>query len=191
MTRRMFGAALGAGRRGNPGVFLHWWLSGSAALCALPAAAADIPRPARAKVFPAPNGATIDTSKHKGKAVVIEFLLTTCPHCQKVAATLQRMQDEFGARGFQAFGVAINTEDPAVIEAFRQRFGVKFPVGWSKREDAHAYLQHPAMLRMNMPQVVFIDRRGMIQAQYAGDNAFFDDASQSGNFRKKIPDLMK
>ncbi len=170
MTRRMFGAALGA---------------------AVPAGAADIPRPVRAKVFPAPGGATIDTSKHKGKAVVIEFLLTTCPHCQKTAAILQRMQDEFGARGFQAFGLAINTEDPAVIEAFRQRFGVKFPVGWSKREDAHAYLQHPVMLAMKMPQLVFIDRRGVIQAQYAGDNAFFDDASQAANFRKKILELMK
>lgn len=170
MTRRSFGAALGG---------------------VLPLVAADIPRPARAAVFPAPNGASIDTSKYKGKAVVIEFLLTYCAHCQKISGTLQRMQDEFGPRGFQAFGVAINTEDPAVIEAFRQKFGVKFPVGWSKREDAHAYLQHPVMLMMKMPQVVFIDRRGVIQAQYAGDSTFFDDAAQVVNFRKKILELMK
>lgn len=162
-----------------------------AALAAFSLIAADIPRPAPKTVFPAPNGATIDASKYAGKVVALEFLLTTCPHCQKTAAILQRMQEEYGARGFQALGVATNTEVPAVVEDFRRQFGIKFPVGFTPREAAHAYLQHPVMQTMYMPQLVFIDKKGTIRAQYPGGHNFYDDMRQVQNMRDQIEALLK
>lgn len=166
-------------------------LLSAAALAAFTLMAADVPRPAAKTVFPAPNGATIDTSKFAGKVIALEFLLTTCPHCQKTAAILQRMMDEYGTRGFQALGVATNTESPIVVEEFRKQFGVKFPVGWGQRDVVHAYLQHPVMQTMYMPQLVFIDKKGTIRAYYPGGNNFFDDMRQVQNMRNQIEALLK
>jgi thiol-disulfide isomerase/thioredoxin len=160
-------------------------------LVALFLSAADLPRPAPNTVFPAPNGGSIDISKFKGKVIAIEFLLTTCPHCQKTAGIMQRMQDEYGANGFQAFGVATDTATASVVEDFRRRFGVKFPVGWGQREVVHGYLQHPVMRTMYMPQLVFVDRKGAIRAQYPGGDGFFDDMRQVQNFRSQIEMLLK
>lgn len=162
-----------------------------AALAAISSIAADIPRPAPKTVFPAANGVSIDTSKYAGKVVAVEFLLTTCPHCQKTSTILQRMMDEYGTRGFQALGVATNTEVPTVVEDFRRQFGLKFPVGWGQRDTVHAYLQHPVMQTMYMPQLIFIDRKGVIRAYYPGGHNFFDDARQVQNMRDQIEALLK
>lgn len=166
-------------------------LLSAAVLAAFSLIAADVPRPAAKTVFPAPNGGSIDTSKYAGKVIALEFLLTTCPHCQKTATILQRMMDEYGARGFQALGVATNTDQPMVVEEFRSRFGVKFPVGWGARDTVHAYLQHPVMQTMYMPQLVFIDKKGVIRAYYPGGSNFFDDMRQVQNMRDQIEALLK
>jgi len=42
-----------------------------------------------------------------------------------------------------------------------------------------------------MPQVVVIDRKGTIRAQYAGDDKFFERADQEKNFRDLIEPLLK
>ena len=161
-----------------------------AAVAASALVGAEVPRPAPKTVFPAPLGGTIDTAKFKGKVVAVEFLLTTCPHCQKTARILQSMRDELGPKGFEVVGVATNTGDPTVVEAFRRQFGVKFPVGWGDRDVVHAYLQHPVMLTMYMPQLVFIDRTGTIRSQYPGGHAFFEEATQVRNIRTEIEKLL-
>jgi hypothetical protein len=53
------------------------------------------------------------------------------------------------------------------------------------------YLQHPVMFRLLMPQVVVIDRKGIIRTQLAGDDKFFDKAEQEKNFREVLEPLLK
>jgi hypothetical protein len=53
------------------------------------------------------------------------------------------------------------------------------------------YLQHPVMFRLLMPQVVVIDRKGIIRTQLAGDDKFFDKAEQEKNFRDVLEPLLK
>jgi len=47
------------------------------------------------------------------------------------------------------------------------------------------------MFRMMMPQVVVIDRKGIIRAQLAGDDKFFAEAEQEKNFRGLLEPLLK
>src|SRR5262249_48230061 len=49
------------------------------------AAAAPVPRPAPAFTFAEPAGKQTPLASLQGKVVVIEFLLTRCPHCWRVA----------------------------------------------------------------------------------------------------------
>ena len=150
---------------------------------------ADLPRPAPAMTFKMPSGGVIDLAQYKGKVVALEFLITTCPHCQKCSQVLQKMQDEYGPKGFQALGVATNEMAQMLVPDYVKNFALRFPVGFAPREQAHEFLQHPLMLIMYVPQLVFIDRKGTIQAQYAGGSDFFKEEESS--VRGKIEEMLK
>ncbi|MEZ5356298.1 MAG: TlpA disulfide reductase family protein [Bryobacteraceae bacterium] len=150
--------------------------------------AADLPRPTPAMVFKKPEGGVIDPKQFLGKVVALEFMITTCPHCQRCSQILQKMQNEYGDKGFQALGVATNDMAHMLVPDFKKNYGIHFPMGWAPRDDAHSFLQHPAMLIMYVPQLVFIDRKGVIRAQFAGNDDFFRDEER--NVRNQITSLL-
>ena len=149
---------------------------------------ADIPRPAPAATYRTPTGATINLADYKGKVVALEFLITTCPACQRCSGLLQRMQQEYGPRGFQALGVATNDMAHMLVPDYVKQFGLTYPVGFAPRDKAHEFLQIPLMLIMYVPQLVFIDREGVIRAQYGGQDKFF--TNEEANMRSQIEALL-
>lgn len=150
---------------------------------------ADLPRPVPATTFRTPDGSLIDLAKYKGKVVALEFLLTTCPHCQKCSALLQRMYQQYGPQGLQVVGVATNQMAHMLVNDYRRDLGLTYPVGFTAHETAVEWLQHPVMLTMYMPQLVFIDRNGMVRSQYPGTDKFFLD--EEANMRREIEALLK
>lgn len=156
---------------------------------ALGSLAADLPRQAPAMTFALVNGGTIDLAKYKGKVVALEFLNTTCPHCQKCSQNLQKMQQEYGPKGFQALGVAINDMAHMLVPDYIRNYGITYPLGYTHRDKAHEFLQHPTMLIMYVPQLVFIDKKGIIRSQYPGGDKFYQDEER--NMRSQIETLLK
>jgi thiol-disulfide isomerase/thioredoxin len=140
--------------------------------------------------FPTTDGGVVETWKHLGKVVCLEFILTTCPHCQETSRILQRMQDTYGPRGFEVFAVATNPMSHMLIPDFKKEFMVRFPVAYSPSERANEYLQHPSIQIMYMPQLVFIDRKGYIQRQVPGGDSFFNKPDQEKNIRAQIEKLL-
>lgn len=112
-------------------------------------------------------------SQYRGKVVALEFILTTCPHCQAASHVMTRYQQEYGPRGFQALDVAINALDDGrteaqagqVVQAFAQNFQVGFPVGFIARDQMMAFMGFSMAERMVVPQLVMIDRKGYIHYQ--------------------------
>ena len=100
-------------------------------------------------------------SQYRGKVVGLEFILTTCPHCQIASHLMTRLQSEYGSRGFQALDLAINgldegrsaKEADALVQGFSSTYQVGFPVGWVPREQmidlpadqAHSEVCSPAV----------------------------------------------
>ena len=113
-------------------------------------------------------------SGFKGKAVALEFILTTCSHCQESCVLLNKMYREFGSQGFMPVAVAINENSNLYIADFVKKFGIMFPVGWQRKDTGISFLQHPVMQPMMMPQIAFIDREGVIRAQFGGSDKFFE-----------------
>jgi len=131
-----------------------------------------VPRKSPEFTIVEPSGKQTLLSSLKGKVVVIEFLSTTCPHCQQASMMFSRLYKELGPRGFQPLGVAFNTGvTPAMVTGFVQQFGATYPVGYSSAETVYSYLGFSVMDRVMVPQIVVIDRKGMIRAQspVAGD----------------------
>jgi peroxiredoxin len=140
------------------------------------AQAANIPRPAPEFVIRLADDSQIPLSQMRGKVVVMEVLLTTCPHCKVTSKILTKLQKEWGPRGLQCAGVAIDTMARMLLPGFVAETGVSYPVGYSEYNTVVAFLQHPVMMRMLVPQVLIIDRKGIIRAHRGGeDDEFFKD----------------
>lgn len=156
----------------------------------------QVPKPAPELVITLNSGELILLSKLKGKVVVLEFLLTTCPHCQRCSAVMQKIHNEMGGdKAFTALGAAVNPDDLTqarmMIPEYIYKLGLKFPVGYTKREMAYQWLgADQSKGPVYFPQLVFIDRSGIIRAYHPGtDTKFFED--EENNVREVIRDVMK
>ncbi len=113
-----------------------------------------------------PSGKQTQLSSLKGKVVLIEFLLTNCPHCMRVSQTLTTLHKELGPRGFQPIAIAFDLNiTGANVTSFAQRFGVTYLMGYTSSDKVDAYLGREPADRLQVPQIVVIDRAGVIRAQ--------------------------
>jgi peroxiredoxin len=124
-----------------------------------------LPRKAPELKIVDPSGKHTLLSGYRGKVVVVEFLLTTCPHCQHTAEMITKLYQDLGSRGFQPLGVAFNQGAAALVPAFVKEFAVPFPVGSASIQDVADYVGASYNDRLMAPQIVVIDRKGMIRAQ--------------------------
>jgi len=116
-----------------------------------------VPRPA-----PELKVSTATLSSWRGKTVLLAFISTECPHCQRASGVFEQLSHEFAGK-VQVVEVAFN--DGANTEAFTKRFGLTFPVGTSTTDAVHDFLGITRGERLGTPQVVIIDRSGVIRAQ--------------------------
>src|SRR5437763_1053619 len=145
-------------------------------LCAVTAAfAADAPaRPSPPFQILRPGAAPVELSQYKGKVVMLAFIDTHCPHCQKLTNFLEEMAPKYAPRGVQVLECAFNDDAPNSIGGFMQQFHPPFPVGYSNRAAVLSYLQISILDQrpLYVPHVVFLDRKGMIRADYRGESDF-------------------
>jgi peroxiredoxin len=130
-----------------------------------PLAMAEGPRQSPEFTIHLPQGGQMLLSSQRGKVVCLEFLFTTCPHCQHASQLMNKLYAEYGPRGFQPIGVAFNEMSQMLVPDFIRDFQVKFPVGYASREAVQTYLGIPPDLALHVPQIVFIDRNGTIRQQ--------------------------
>jgi thiol-disulfide isomerase/thioredoxin len=104
-------------------------------------------------------------SQYRGKVVALELIFTTCPHCQAASHVMSRLQNELGSRGFQAIDIAFNDNADLLVEGFIKDQRPAFPVGWTTRDQVLSFLGLSAVDRFVVPQLILIDREGMIHYQ--------------------------
>ncbi|MDQ6664872.1 MAG: hypothetical protein M3Z23_10810 [Acidobacteriota bacterium] len=71
---------------------------------------------------------------------------------------------------------------------FTRQFVSGFPSGWAERDSVLEYLQLSDP-RFYVPILVFIDKKGVIRAQYVGDAEFLKE--QDKNIRALAESLLK
>lgn len=160
-------------------------------LAAAPLMPSDLPRRAPELAIQMSSGEQLLLSKYRGKVVVLEFLSTTCPHCQKASQVMNKLYKEFGPRGFQPLGAAFNPMAGMLVNDYVKQFALSFPVGSVTREQVYEYLQRSPIMMMTVPQIVFVDRQGMLRIHKDSniDQAWFQDEEK--NMREIIDALLK
>ena len=136
-------------------------LFGSSAMAVLP-----VPRKSPEFLIVTPSGEQTPLTSLRGKVVLLEFLLTNCPHCQRASRMIERLRQDLGPRGFTPIGIAFEPNvTPRMVNTFVQLSGIHFPIDLSSPEAVDSYLGRSQMQRFMVPQIVVIDRAGVIRAQ--------------------------
>ncbi len=151
---------------------------------------------AAAPVRPAPqfvinmlDGSKVPLSKYLGKVCVVEFLFTTCQHCQHTAEVLSRLNAEFGSKGFQPLGIAWNDGASLLVPDFIKNHNVNFPIGVGTREKVFEFLGYSMMTQAYVPQTAFIDKAGQIR--YQSTPRVDENLHDENRMRTIIQDLLR
>jgi peroxiredoxin len=74
-----------------------------------------------------PQGETVALSQFRGKATLLEFFATWCPHCAAEAPHLRALDASLPKQRVAFVSVNADGEDPASIYAYHSYFGLQFP----------------------------------------------------------------
>ena len=95
----------------------------------------------------------------RGKVVVVNFWATWCEPCREEMPEFMRAQTEFGARGLQFVGIAVDQADK--VDTFAKELGLNYPTligGYGAVELSKTLGNRLAAL----PFTIIIDRQGRV-----------------------------
>jgi peroxiredoxin len=124
--------------------------------------AADGPRRAPGFALPDSNMQVHDLYDYRGKPVILEFMLTTCPHCAAFTPVLQKVQQKYGNR-VAILAVVNPPDDMNAVKQYIAGHQITFPILFDMGQAAYSYILKPSF---SQPQVYLIDPKGMIFAHY-------------------------
>ncbi len=107
------------------------------------------------------NGKSVSLSDFKGKVVILNFWATWCPPCKKEIPDFIDLQTQYGSKGVQIVGIAL--DQPDKVRAFAQQNGLNYSVLLGDQETA---LKYGGIT--GIPTTVVIDRKGKIVSQFEG-----------------------
>ncbi len=156
----------------------------------LGAADLEVVRKAPPLTFTIPGEGQKTLSQYAGKVVALEFIFTTCPHCQAASHMMSKLQGEYGARGLQVVDVAVNNNADLLVENFAKEFKVNFPVAWTTSDEMTTFMGFSPG-RYVVPQLALIDRKGNIHYQTpATEDSSWDKLMKEDVIRKNIEQLL-
>lgn len=101
-----------------------------------------------------------------GKVLVVNFWATWCPPCRKEIPQFIALQQEFGTRGLQFLGIAI--DDPQAVGEFVQSLQLNYPILVGE-QDAIDVAKTYGNLIGALPYTVVVDRKGTIVLTHQGE----------------------
>jgi len=118
----------------------------------------------------APSFCLVDTTgqwrdliDYRGKAVIIEFMQTTCPHCATFATKLQAIQQKYAGK-VQVISIALMPQDnPQTLMEYVKGHNVPYPVLLDMGQVAASYVQTG---NLHFPNVYLLDGTGMIRGHW-------------------------
>lgn len=112
--------------------------------------------------LPTLDGGTVRLSDLRGHPVVINFWATWCPPCRAEMPAIIREYKRYKDRGLVVLAVN-QAEDPAKVAAFRDQFGMPFPILLDKRMKVSAQYE----IRF-LPTTFFVAADGTITDMVTG-----------------------
>jgi peroxiredoxin len=143
-------------------------LAGALAFASLLVASGELSnRPAPDFRLADSKGRFVALSDFKGKPLLVEFLSTTCPHCQKFAPILDAVRAKFKGR-VGVVAIATYPDNASTINQFVQNYKVSYPILVDPGNTAAiGYLKPaPPNYGFSIPHLFVVDQSGYIRDDF-------------------------
>lgn len=130
-------------------------------------------------------------SEHSGQTCVLAFILTTCVHCQFTTGVLNHIAKDYTGKDVWFAASAVEPMSSLNIPDFKIKFTPAFPVGYNEQSYVAKFLGLPPNDPVFFPQVVFIDRNGIIRAQFNGGDKPMEKDIQEKTLRETLDKTIK
>ncbi len=119
-------------------------------------------QPAPEIALPGPDGQTYRLSSFKGKWVLIDFWASWCRPCRVENPNVVRLYQKYHPKGFEIFGVSLDYQREAWVQAIQQD-----NLTWTHVSDLKGWQSAAAQLYRisSIPATVLIDPEGRIAAK--------------------------
>jgi thiol-disulfide isomerase/thioredoxin len=119
-----------------------------------------------ALALPSVGPTPYDFRRLSGKVVLVSFFATWCFPCLAEMPTLEALQKEYGAKGFQVVAVGMDLDEAKVLAPFADNYALRYPVLVSD-ESMRAGESAFGPIRA-LPSTVLLDKRGRAVAAWQG-----------------------
>jgi thiol-disulfide isomerase/thioredoxin len=107
-----------------------------------------------------------DPQDDRGKVVIVEFMQTTCPHCQKFTGILEQAKAKYKDK-ISIFSIVTAPDNGQTMQKYAADFKLTSPILWDSGQVMASYMKlSPSNPSMNFPHVFLIDKEGMIRNDY-------------------------
>lgn len=107
------------------------------------------------------HGSNVSLSDFRGKVVILDFWATWCPPCKREIPDFITLQSQYGPRGLQIVGIAL--DEPGKVREFALANGMNYPVLMGTDNVAALYGGIEGI-----PTTFIVDRNGNIMNRFVG-----------------------
>ena len=116
--------------------------------------------------LPDSKGKVYDLADYRGKIVILDFMLTSCPNCATATETLRGVEQQYGSKIQIISVVSMQTEKDYTVASYIQGHKVDYPILFDSGQMMYSYVKAP---KVEYPHIYVIDGRGDIRFDYPYD----------------------
>ena len=130
-----------------------------------------------------------DLQDYQGKIVVIDFMQTTCPVCNKVADLLVKVKDKYGDR-IGVISIVTLPDNFKTADAFAAGHELNWPILFDSGQMMMSYMKMRPDGNMNVhfPHIFIVDAAGTIRNDFDGSE---EAAASVESLSAQIDKLLK
>ena len=130
-----------------------------------------------------------DLADYRGKIVLIDFIQTNCPNCQKLATVLEKMKDKYKDR-VQVLTITNPPDNVNTVAKFITDHKVTSPVLFDCGQMAAIYPKvSPQRPSIHLPHLFVVDQNGQLRNDFSHSDATKDVFDGPG-LQKEIDKLL-
>ncbi len=107
-----------------------------------------------------------DFLDYRGKVLIIDIMTTTCPHCELLTTTLEKVAQKYGDK-VGILSVVLPPDNVNTVSKYKTVNHVSIPIVCDMGQMTISYLQaKPGQSHVELPHLFLIDKQGMIRNDF-------------------------
>lgn len=107
-----------------------------------------------------------DLQDYRGKVLLIDIMSTSCPHCQLLSTTLEKVKSKYGEK-IAILSVVLPPDNQATVAKYKTVNKISTPIVCDMGQMTISYMNaKPGMSHIDVPHLFVIDPQGMIRNDF-------------------------